>query len=206
LTGAVIPVSLRRPVHAAADVNRCCGYCLRDPISGSEFPRRPPPLPDRGRANRNRAFRVITAGPASSRGRMTAQFRISDFEFRNAAHPPGMLRSVCPYDAVSCSCGPFFCHPERGRPTAESKDSPTSPENVTELGSLSRLRGSLDSHPIAVGRFIATSCSLGMTVVGRASHETPNKHCHPERARPASESRDPLTSTENATEHEGGDD
>jgi len=69
-------------------------------------------------------------------------FRISDFGFRISARPPGTPRSIC--------------HPERGRPTAESKDPPTSPENVTELGSLSRLlsaRGRRDAASQAGGQW-----------------------------------------------------
>ena len=85
------------------------------------------------------------------------KFRISDIGFRISAHPPGTTRS--------------FCHPERGRPTAESKDPPTSPESVPELGSLSSFGGSLDSQS-----------SLGMTGVGSASLTTPKRTCLPNRS------------------------
>ena len=90
-------------------------------------------------------------------GRMTVRIRKSEFGIRNAVLAPGTTRS--------------FCHPERGRPTAESKDPPTSPESVPELGSLSSFRGSLDSQS-----------SLGMTRGGSPSLAAPNRNRLPDRA------------------------
>ena len=76
---------------------------------------------------------------------------------RNSTRPPGTTRSLC--------------HPERGRPTAESKDDPASPESVPELGSLSSFGGSLDSQS-----------SLGMTRGGSPSLATPKRNRLPDRA------------------------
>ena len=78
---------------------------------------------------------------------------------RNSTRPPGTTRS--------------FRHPERGRPTAESKDPPTSPESVPELGSLSSFGGSLDSQS-----------SLGMTGIRMLSltREPPKGTCLPNRS------------------------
>ena len=96
----------------------------------------------------------MTTASTSPCRRSKLKFRISDFGFRISTQPPGTTRSSC--------------HPERGRPTAESKDPPTSPESVPELGSLSSFGGSLDSQS-----------SLGMTRGGRPSLAAP---CHPNRA------------------------
>ena len=98
----------------------------------------------------------MTTASTSPCRRSMWKFRISDFGFGISTHPPGTTRSSC--------------HPERGRPTAESKDPPTSPESVPELGSLSGLRGSLDSQS-----------SLGMTRGGGPSLATPKRNRHPDR-------------------------
>ena len=101
------------------------------------------------------------------------RIRNSEFGIRISAQPHRSLGSLRSLGMTGIGSLEKTCHPERGRPTAESKDPPTSPESVPELGSLSSFGGSLDSQS-----------SLGMTGIGSLK-----KTCHPDRTNSGREPR-----------------